>query len=177
MRSSQRRTSSLRNAKPSSWTSRSASSGPGRSQWTRRRRACKSQFMSERSIEIVREIYDRWSEGDFRTPFEHMDENVVFILPLDLPESGTYFGRAALAEYSRGFLEPWTHVTIEAEELLPAGDSVLASIVQRAMGDASGAETELRYFQLWSLRGDKVIRLEAFRDRAEALAAAGLSDG
>jgi ketosteroid isomerase-like protein len=53
---------------------------------------------------------------------------------------------------------------------------VLVSVRQRGVGTTSGVETELRYFQLWSFRGGKVIRMESTRDRAEALEAAGLSE-
>jgi hypothetical protein len=34
----------------------------------------------------------------------------------------------------------------------------------------------LRYFTVWSSRGNKVIRIESFRERDEALEAAGLSE-
>ncbi len=40
----------------------------------------------------------------------------------------------------------------------------------------SGVPTELPYFMLWSFRGRHVIRIESFRERAEALAAAGLAE-
>jgi len=123
---------------------------------------------------MVRSIYDRWREGDFQTPFELFDRNVVFVMPPELPDAGTYLGTDALAEYTRQFLEPWMHLTIDGDDFVASGDTVLASVVQRGAGDASGAATEIRYFQLWSFRGDKVIRLENFRDRGDALAAAGL---
>jgi ketosteroid isomerase-like protein len=129
--------------------------------------------VAREKIEIVRSVYDRWGEGDFKTD-ALFDPHVVFVLPRGFPDSGTYCGNDAIADYTRGFLEPWTHITIEAEDLVPAGDSVLATVLQRGVGDASGAATEFRYFQLWSFRGDTVIRLENFRDRDEALAAAGL---
>lgn len=131
--------------------------------------------MPQDRIATVRSIYERWANGDFRSTFDLLDRNVVFVMPPELPDAGTYLGNEAVAEYTRGFLEPWTHITMEAEELLPAGDSVVASIVQRATGDASGAATELRYFQLWTFRGDKVIRLENIRERDKALRAAGIS--
>src|SRR5215211_4403607 len=130
--------------------------------------------MHQERLQTVRSIYEHWAEGDFRATFDLLDRNVVFVMPPELPDAGTYLGNDAVAEYTRGFLEPWTHITMEAEELVPSGDSVLATIVQRAAGDASGAETELRYFQLWTFRGDKVIRLENFRDLDDAQKAAGL---
>lgn len=131
--------------------------------------------MSEASVEIVRGIYDRWGEGDFRTPFDQMDEHVVFIMPPDLPDSGIYLGREALADYTRNFLAPWSKIAIEAEETIPAGDSVVVAVRQHGAGDASGIETELRYFHVWTFRGAKAIRLESIRDRDDALEAAGIS--
>jgi uncharacterized protein len=130
--------------------------------------------MARDNVEIVRSIYERWREGNFRADPDELDPHVLFILPAGFPDAGTYLGTRALADYTRGFLEPWTHISIEAEEVIPAGDTVFGSVLQRGVGDASGAETEFRYFQLWSLRGGKVIRLENFRERDEALAAAGL---
>jgi ketosteroid isomerase-like protein len=130
--------------------------------------------MARDRVEIVRSIYDRWREGDFQTPFELFDRRVVFVMPPELPDTGTYLGTDALADYTRQFLEPWTRLTIDGDDFVAAGDTVLASVVQRGVGDASGAATEIRYFQLWSFRGDRVIRLEAFRDRREAIEAGGL---
>jgi ketosteroid isomerase-like protein len=131
--------------------------------------------VSQDRVDIVRSVYDHWREGDFQTPFELFDRKVVFVMPPELPDAGTYLGADALADYTRQFLEPWTHLTIDGHDFVAAGDTVLASVVQRGAGDASGAETEIRYFQLWSFRGDKVIRLENFRDRGDALAAGGLA--
>ena len=50
------------------------------------------------------------------------------------------------------------------------------AVLQRGVGDGSGLATEFRYFQVWSFRGRKVIRLENFRERAEALEAVGLGE-
>jgi len=58
--------------------------------------------------------------------------------------------------------------------LQSAGDTVVASVIQRGTGEASGIETELPYFVLFTLRGTKVIRIESIKQEQEALAAAGL---
>jgi ketosteroid isomerase-like protein len=90
-------------------------------------------------IATVQSIYERWAEGDFGATFDLLDQDVVFVIPPEFPDAGKYLGNDAIAEYTSGFLEPWTRITIEAEELLPAGDSVVASVFQRGVGDASGA--------------------------------------
>jgi ketosteroid isomerase-like protein len=130
--------------------------------------------MSQENVEIVRAVYERWSEGDFRAHVYLLDPHVVLVLGPDFPNAGMHSGIEAVAAYTRDLLEPWTHFTMEAEELVGAGDSVLVGVHQRGVGIGSGVPTVLHYFTLWTFRGSKVIHLESFRGRTEALEAAGL---
>jgi ketosteroid isomerase-like protein len=136
--------------------------------------------MSQENVEVVRAVYESWSEGDFRASVDLLDSHVVLVLGPefgpDSPEGGTYSGTAAVSAYTRGLLGSWTDFTMEAEEIVAAGDTVLVGVRQRGVGTVSGVPTEMRYFTLWSFRGRKVIRLESFRKRAEALEAAGLRE-
>jgi ketosteroid isomerase-like protein len=132
--------------------------------------------MSQENVETVRGVYERWSQGDFRARVDVLDPLVLFVLRPEFPDAGSYLGLERLGEYMRGFLEPWTRLTMEVEEITDAGDSVVAAIVQRGVGDGSGAPTEFRYFHVWSFRGRKVIRLECVRQRAEALDSVGLRE-
>jgi ketosteroid isomerase-like protein len=132
------------------------------------------RLMSEERIEAVRRIYEGWGRGDFSVSVPLFDEHVVFVLGPDFPDAGAYLGREALADYTRALLEAWTRFTLEAEEMIDAGDSIVVAVVQRGVGDSSGTPTEFRYFQVWTFRGAKAVRLEGFREREEALAAAGL---
>jgi ketosteroid isomerase-like protein len=91
------------------------------------------------------------------------------------PVGGAYHGIDAVAAYTRSLLEDQT-VTMEADEVDAVGDSVVVAVRQHAVGRTSGVPTEIRYFTVWSFRGRKVIRIESFRERAEALEAAGLSE-
>ena len=132
--------------------------------------------MSDHNVEAVRDVYARWSRGEFPASVDLFDPQVAFVVRPEFPDAGTYRGLDRIAEYTRGFLEPWSRITIEAEHITDAGDTVLAAVRQCGVGGASGVVTELRYFQVWSFRGAKVIRLENLRERQEALHAAGLSD-
>jgi ketosteroid isomerase-like protein len=67
--------------------------------------------------------------------------------------------------------------TLKSEEFISAGDSVLVSTRQQGIARISGIPSDEDYFTVWSFRGRKVIRIETFRERAQALEAAGLSDG
>jgi ketosteroid isomerase-like protein len=132
--------------------------------------------MSHETVEIVRAVYERWREGDFRVSVDLFDPHAVLVIGPGFLDEGTYLGIAAIAAYMRELLEPWTHLTVEAEEIVPAGDSVLVLVRMRGLGSTSGIAMEERYFMLWSFRGRNVIRIESIRERAEALEAAGLSE-
>jgi len=131
--------------------------------------------MSEESVEIVRGVYNRWAEGDFQAG-DYFDPHIVFIIGFGFPESGIYCGTERVAEYMRGFLEPWKRLTIQAEEIISVGDSVVVAVHQRGGGRESDAATEFDYVNVWSFRGGKAIRFETFRERPAALEAVGLSD-
>jgi ketosteroid isomerase-like protein len=112
--------------------------------------------MPSSNVEAVQGVYERWSRGDFAASLDVLDPEVVFVVRSPLPEAGRYEGLASVRDYTRGFLEPWTRITIEAEEYTPAGEHVLAVVRQRGQGRAVGLES------IW--------------ERSEALQAAGLSE-
>jgi ketosteroid isomerase-like protein len=132
--------------------------------------------MSQENVEIVRAIYEQFAKGNFRAGGDLWDPRVVFIPAADLPDAGDHFGLEGVTTFMREFLQPWTNFTIAAEELIEAGDSVVVVARQRGEGRSTGLVAELeQQFQVWTFRGRSVIRFEAFRDRADALEAVGLS--
>ena len=130
--------------------------------------------MAQENVEAVRRVYERWARGDFAAGTDLLDPEAVLVIGSDFPDAGVYEGLPGIRKYMRGFLEPWTRVTIAAEELTDGSDAVLAAVRQSGVGESSGVETELRYFQVWTFRAGKVVRLENFRDTAHARAAAGV---
>ena len=123
----------------------------------------------------MRRIYAGWGRGDFRAGTELYDPHGVLVLRPEFPESGVYVGPDAIADYTRDLLASYRGFAIEAEELIDAGDSVVVRVLQRAVGRSSGAPTELSYFQVFTFRGDSIVRIESIAEREDALAAVGLS--
>jgi ketosteroid isomerase-like protein len=133
--------------------------------------------MTQENVEAVRAIYERFSEGDFRTSVDLFDRHVRFLMLPDAPEAEEAFlGVEGVATGMRRLFETWADLEMEAEELIAAGDTVLVSVRQHGVARISGVPTEAHYFTLWSFRGSKVILIENFRERAQALEAAGLSE-
>ena len=133
--------------------------------------------MSEENVEVVRAIYEEWGRGNLQAGVSHFDPTIMFIPYEGRPDGRShYVGAEGIAEFMRTWLKEWTDFSITADELVDAGDTVVVSQRQRATGKTSGVEAELAFFAVWTFRGRAVIRMEHFRDRAEALEAAGLSE-
>ena len=74
------------------------------------------------------------------------------------------------------FLAPWESLTIAGESFRDTGDTVLVKVRQSGIGRSSGAPVEVRYFQLWTFGGGRVVRFEVIMDEQAALEAVGLSE-
>jgi ketosteroid isomerase-like protein len=106
---------------------------------------------------------------------ELYDPHVLLVLRLEFPDSGVYRGVDEIGRYMReDFLADFEGARIEGEEFLEAGDSVVVRVRQEARGPESGAPVAMSYYQLWTLRGGSVIRIESVMERDDALAAVGL---
>ena len=132
--------------------------------------------MSQEHVEIVRGIYAEWGRGNFRAGTDLYDPHVILAFRGDFPDGGVYVGHNGVGAYMREFLSDWTDAIIEAEDIVSAGDTVVAAVHQQATGSGSGIPTEMRYWQLWTFRGGAVIRIENIMSRSEALQAAGLPE-
>jgi ketosteroid isomerase-like protein len=133
-----------------------------------------SLAMAQDRVETLRGIYAEWAEGKMRAGLELFDQHVVYVVGREFMESGVYYGMRALQGFLRDFLAAWKDYTLQGTEFIEAGDTVVAAVSQRAEGVSSGAATDLSYFQLWTFRADRVIRLENVMHRDDALEAAGL---
>jgi hypothetical protein len=57
------------------------------------------------------------------------DPQISFVVGHGIPDAGHDRGVAAVAEHTRGFLEPWSEISIQAEEIIDGEDAVLAGLV------------------------------------------------
>ena len=130
--------------------------------------------MSRENVEVVRRIYEEWGRGNLRAGVELYDPHVMLVLRAEFPHPGVYVGPHEIARYMRDLLADFTDFAIAGKDFIDAGDTVVVEVLQTGGGPTSQALTGMRYFQVWTFRGDAVIRIESIRERADALAAAGL---
>ena len=130
------------------------------------------RFMPTGNLTELKRLYELWADGDW-TDAAIVDPHIVACVLEPTPR--VEYGAEALAEYTRGFLEPWEEIRIEASEFREADNSFVVWVELRATGSASGVELAGKLVHVWTFRGRRAIRFEIFDDEAEALAAVGLS--
>jgi ketosteroid isomerase-like protein len=136
--------------------------------------------MSQENVDVVRGIYDAVARRDDVTPFGVYAEDIVWDLSnarrAALNPKPVYQGHEGVRHAWRDMLSAFGEVDFEVEELIDAGDQVLAVIREREVGRASGVPVETTHLAVWTLAGGKVTRMQVFDDRHAAERAAGLSE-
>lgn len=123
------------------------------------------------NIAAVRNYYDAFNRGDHAAAEGFLAEDIVVDYSRRSIEPGVAHGREAAIAASNRVREAWGELKIEPEELIERGDRVIAVVVNRARGAASGAEASSRTAQVWTLRGGRAVRFEYFGSPEEALEA------
>jgi ketosteroid isomerase-like protein len=121
--------------------------------------------MPPESIEIVLRLINAWSQRDLEAALAEMHPQCE-IRPVEATE--TLRGHDGVAAAFRDWFEAFERFTIEPEDFIAHGDRVLVPMRQRARGKGSGLEIEERFFQLFTLRDQKVFRFEEYSEEADA---------
>jgi ketosteroid isomerase-like protein len=133
--------------------------------------------MPQENLEIVRSAYAALAERGLEAVLELADPAFETTTPAALAsEPGTYRGHDGIRRWFASFGDAMEDVRLEAQELTAVGDKVVVETMLRARGRATGIETKQRAFLVWTLRDGRLMRLDTFAERGQALAAAGLPD-
>jgi ketosteroid isomerase-like protein len=131
--------------------------------------------MSHENVEIVRRVFAEYEHGNFQAT-EPFDPNVRVRWLDAVGLAAETVGPQQAEEFLKGWFEVQKDISLTAERLIDAGDRVVAIAVWRGIGKASGAVTEWRHGQVWTLRDAKITSIVGYKDSAEALKAAGVSE-
>ena len=123
-------------------------------------------------MEIVREAWDAYSRGDYDRIAGFHDPHIVVVT---LEDGVVYGNDAVLVNYER-WSEAWEWAETTLEEVIGHGDRVFLAARFQARGRGSGVEIDNRLYEVFTLRDGKVLRIDEYEHRAEALEAAGLSE-
>ena len=125
--------------------------------------------MSDR--EALRAAFDQFAQGDFRSATRLYAPDVEWIEHRGVPGGGEFGGFEQVKQGFRGWLSSWERYRLELIELLQSGDRFFAAVQGSGRGVMSGAYAEDLFFQVWTFREGRIVRIENFADRDEALQA------
>ncbi|TMK95604.1 MAG: nuclear transport factor 2 family protein [Actinobacteria bacterium] len=130
--------------------------------------------MSQENVEVVRRAHQALNGGD-------MDALVVLCdveFRLDMSDRifnpAIYEGHDGIRRFYSEVRDVWAKYVWEPEQLMEAGDNVVALLRSGGTGRGSGVEVERRTAMVWTLREGRATALRFFRDRNKALKAVGL---
>jgi ketosteroid isomerase-like protein len=145
--------------------------------------------MSEENVEIVRALIpapgtdvaellrddDRF--GALKSAVEPLIAPDVESVALWQPGTArTYVGIDGFRQLWLDWLEPWARYRVrQVDDLIDAGDRVVALVRDSAMREDVDAEVEIVAGSVWTFRDGKLARVE-FCTREDALGAAGRSE-
>ena len=124
--------------------------------------------MSQENVEIVR----RFLAVDLDEALTYADPGIVWN-PI---EESSAQGHEAVRASSVRWKSEWDDYELIPEEFADMGDCVLATVRLRGRGRGSGIAVDARFYDVYTLRDRKIVRMDQFTEQSEALAAAGLRE-
>lgn len=126
------------------------------------------------NLDLVRAIYADWERGDFGRS-DWISPEIEYVRVGDGPGSGTWCGKAEMAEAVREWLSPWGDVRSIGEDYREVDkDRVLVLGHEAMRGKRSELAGEFPSAALFEMRDGKVTRLTQYTTHERALADAGL---
>jgi ketosteroid isomerase-like protein len=131
--------------------------------------------MSEESIKAVQRAFQAFEEGDLL--FDLFAADVEWRVRPDLPDADTYRGHEGIQALLARFEEVVEDLWYRPEDFIPAGhDRVVVPLRWGGRGKGSGIEFEESETWTYTLRGGKIVRVDEFATKEQALEAVGLSE-
>ena len=134
--------------------------------------------MSEENVEIVRRAVEAFNEGGMgsEATLSFFDAAAVFEEPPEQPGPRVAHGREAVSRLFTQFDETWEEHRTHPDEVRAIDDERVLLLSLDHFRGRDGIETDQTSGTIFTLRGGKIVRMQAFWDRVAALEAAGLSE-
>ena len=133
--------------------------------------------MSQENVEVVKGWIEAYNRRDIEGLLGLSDPDIEFrSIFAGIESGGAFRGSTGVYEYFKAIEDAYESFQVLPDEVLDAGAAVVfpARAVWTGRGSGAGDTTRIAV-AVW-LRKAKVMRVETFTDRAEALEAAGLEE-
>src|SRR5712691_5174757 len=124
--------------------------------------------MSQENVEIVQAAYDWGSQRRELNLNEVLEPDFEWHTREDLPDAGVRKGIEGVERLRAEWVEAFDDFHVAVDELIEAGDHVIA--VTRLCGclRGSGQELSVQEAQVWKMREGKAAEVRAYLTRSEA---------
>jgi ketosteroid isomerase-like protein len=130
--------------------------------------------MSQENVEVIQRGFEHFiATGE---PYWETFHAEVEVHDHDTMDQGEYRGHAGLGRWLEDWAAAWSEFTMEPEEFLDAGEWVVMFVRMKATGASSGLVLERQDAMVFAVRDGKVLRLDYYNNRTEALEAVGLRE-
>jgi ketosteroid isomerase-like protein len=126
-------------------------------------------------VQLVREGYDAWNEGDRDWVLRHMSPDAEWITPPEDPEPGHYQGHDQIQDFWAQWRAAVGQLHFDPLEVFESDEHVVVVTRRRGRGEQSGLQVSDTVVQVFTFDGDTCVRVREFYDKQKALKAAGMA--
>jgi ketosteroid isomerase-like protein len=131
--------------------------------------------LGDERLAMTLTTYERFNCGDLES-LDALDPEITWhtwIVPG--PGGATYRGHEGVRELWSDARNVFAGFRNEPERIVTAGDRMVVFVCVRGQGKESGVEVEGRIAHVLTFRGEKVVKVESYEDREEALRVVGVA--
>jgi ketosteroid isomerase-like protein len=132
--------------------------------------------MAEDNVDLVYRAFDAVNRRDIDAFLALMSPNIVFVPRLVAVEGGELRGHAGVRKWWASILDAFPDFEATVLEVRAANTFTIGRMRYRGRGGGSTAPFEETIWLVSNWQNGKSVWAKSFRDRAEALAAAGLAE-
>jgi ketosteroid isomerase-like protein len=131
--------------------------------------------VAQEDVQVVLDQFAAVNERDFERAMDLYAEDVeLYVDPRAYLEGGSAKGREEVGEWFGNWFRTFEHgYRFKIDEARDLGDAVLLVASHQGRGRISGAEVHKQTGYLYRVRAGKIVRVELYPGRDEALKASG----
>lgn len=130
--------------------------------------------MSEQeNVQQVQALYAAFDRGDIPALLGAFADDVEFVIPYppDIPNGGTFHGKAGIQQWLGLTVENVQFKAFEPRAFIAQGDKVVVLLRAEATIKRTGRDIVNEAAHVWTLRDGKIARHQAYEDTAAVAAA------
>jgi ketosteroid isomerase-like protein len=118
--------------------------------------------MSQENVEMVRRGFDAYNRGDLDAVVADFASDCEYVPSGSLPGGrDAYRGPEGYKRFIGWLRDEFEDARLDVNDVIDAGDRVLASLTVRGRGRQSGVAASWDLWQVWTIRDSSIVRGQA----------------